>query len=81
MMFGGSSWSELPLCSLVVLTSNGDELTFTFAIDTELGVIGTIDQLFQSTATVDRTLPISGIIDQIDSFTLILDSSKEQTLI
>lgn len=81
MMFGGSSWSELPLSSLPIAVFNGDEFNFTFVIDTELAVIGTIDQVLESAKIIDTVLPITGTIDQMDNFTLTIDSSKEQTLI
>ena len=81
MLFGGSTWSELPISSLTVPLFNGEEFNFTSAIDTELAVISTIDQVLEPTGKIDTTLAVTGTIDQVDNFTLTIDSSKEQTLI
>ena len=59
MLFGGSSWSEVPISSLTFPSFNGDEFHFGFIIDTELGLTETIDQVLSSNKIVDTVFRLT----------------------
>ena len=81
MLFGGSSWSEVPISSLTFRSFNGDEFHFGFIIDTELGLTETIDQVLSSNKIVDTVVSFDGKLDTVDQFSLSIDESTSGTLI
>lgn len=81
MLFGGSSWSEVPISSLRIPLFNGDEFNFGFIIDTELGLTGTIDQVLSNNNKVDTVVSFDGKLDTINEFALSIDESTSETLI
>ena len=81
MLYGGSSWSEVPLSSLRIPLFNGDEFNFGFIIDTEFGLTGTIDQVLPSNKKVDTVVSFDGKLDTVNQFALSIDESTSETLI
>ena len=81
MLFGGSTWSEVPISSLRVPLFNGDQFDFDSIIDTELGIIGTIDQVLPNNKQIDTVVSFDGKLDTVNQFTLSIDESNNETLI
>ena len=69
MLFGGSSWSEVPISSLGIQNVY-DEFNFGFSIGTEFGSTGTIDQVLSNNKKVDTIVSFDGKLDTVDQFAL-----------
>ena len=81
MLYGGSSWSEKALGSLIIQVPNGDEFDFSSIIDIELGLSGVIGQVLSNNNKIDTTFSFDGNLDTVNQFTLTIDKSSSETLI